>query len=398
MASWIADFIDITEGITSPKLFRLWGGIFAVSSALERKVWCYTLKSKLYPNLYVVLAGPPGVGKSEVSWRIRDLVKNLTDHKVASASVTKASLIDELNDATRAVKPPKGLPSVVEFNSLTVIANELGVLIPSYEYEFMNTLTDLYDCKSYEETRRSSRSKPIEIPAPQISLLAACTPSYLHGTIPEGAWDQGFLSRVILIYSDHSIMADLFNEDEGDKKREKELRKHFAKFDDVFGKMDFSEEAKTLLRNWQQTGGEPKPDHPKLRYYTTRRTAQLLKLSIISAVDTHKTAEISRADVTRAIDWMLEAEVYMPEIFKSSNVQGTSSLIEEAWYWIYKMYNKKEKEPVPEKQIILWLSSKAPPATAMQTLELMKRAGVLQEVLIRGAGSGYIPIKKGTDL
>ncbi len=180
---WADGFYSITENLSSPAIFRRWAAISAIAGALERKVWVQTLGSKLYPNIYAILVAPPGVGKTEVTWRVRDIWESLEDHCIASTSVTKASLIDELNDAERRIVTNHRDNPVDHFNSLLMSINELGVLIPAYENEFMNVLTDLWDCKHYSERRRTNKLE-IVIKRPQLNLLAACTPSYLMNVLP----------------------------------------------------------------------------------------------------------------------------------------------------------------------------------------------------------------------
>src|SRR5690606_31276805 len=122
------------------------------------------------------------------------------DIHIAPTSVTKASLIDALAAAERKIIRPGHDPSIITFNSLVVASDELGVFLPAYENDFMNVLTNIYDCRVYSETRRTSKVS-IRMEAPQLNFTAATTPSYLTALLPEGAWDQGFLSRTILIYS-----------------------------------------------------------------------------------------------------------------------------------------------------------------------------------------------------
>lgn len=183
-ADWIEGFLSHTENISSPPLFRKWGAIATIAGALERKVWVRSLGSRLFPNMYTVLVAPPGVGKTEITWRIRKLWESLEDHHIASTSVTKASLIDELAEANRRWVEINSADPVTHFNSLLLCINELGVLLPAYENEFMNTLTDLWDCKHYSERRRTSKIE-IDIDNPQLNLVAACTPSYLMHVLPE---------------------------------------------------------------------------------------------------------------------------------------------------------------------------------------------------------------------
>ena len=100
---WVEGFIDLTDNIQSPLIFRKWAAITILAGALERKVWVHTKGSNLYPNMFTILVGPPGVGKSEVTSRVHTLWSELEDHYIASSSVSKASLVDELAEANRRI-------------------------------------------------------------------------------------------------------------------------------------------------------------------------------------------------------------------------------------------------------------------------------------------------------
>ena len=388
MSNWLDLFYEYTEPLTSPPLFRKWAGIVAVAGALERKVWIRSMKSNLYPNLYAVLAGPPGVGKTEVTWRVRDLWTSLEDHHVAASSLTSASLIDDLRDATRRIIRPQSVPSVIQFNSLLICSNELGVLIPAYENDFMNKLTDLYDCKPYSERRRTKELN-FKINDPQLTILAGTTPSYLNNIIPEGAWDQGFMSRTLLIYSGETQLRDLFSEESEDKTLQKELRAQFKSISELYGKMTFTEEAARLVNNWHLSGGEPRPDHPKLAHYLTRRTVHVLKLCMIAAA-AELSLVIDQSHFERAMDWLLEAEMHMPDIFKSMAAGGDSRVIEETWHFVYTIYMKENQRPVAEQRILHFLQERTPAHNVLRILEVMIRAGILKEQLEK-TGKAFKP-------
>lgn len=391
MTDWINEFVAATEGINSPEIFRKWGAIYALSAAMERKVWVRTGGSDMFPNLYVIFVAPAGVGKSESTWRAREVITSLEDHFIAPSSVTKASLIDALAAAKRVATQP--LPDEpLRFNSLPIVSNELGVLIPKYDMEFMAALTDLWDCKPYEETRRTKELK-IKIEKPQLGLLAACTPDYLRTTLPEGAWEQGFLSRTMLIFSGETTYKDMFDESDEDDK----LAGVKASIKDrgkIVGKMEFTAGAKEAFRNWHKNKCEPAPKHPKLTSYSTRRPVHLVKLSMIASMSESTSLIITQEHILRALDWMVEIEHFMPGIFKAMVTGGTSKIIEECYFYLYTEYNKAGKSPISEYRLHRFLMEKAPFAHQIpQIIELMKSSKLIKEMLGKG-GKEFIPLMK----
>lgn len=386
---WINRFIDLTEGITSPTIFRRWGGIALMSAVMERKGWVHTLGSNLYPNLYVALVSPPGVGKTEVTKRAREFVDSLEEHHIAPSSVTKAALIDELNEASRRVVNLSNVEPVVNFNSLFICSNELGVLIPGYDNEFMNVLTDIYDGEPYAESRRTGNLQ-IHIEKPHLNILAACTPSYLQNVLPEGAWDQGFLSRMIIIYNGIRQLRPLFDVTEKNTKLWNELQRDLVTIGDVYGKFEFTPEAGEFINNWHMSGGEPRPDHPKLTHYTTRRTAHLLKMSMCASASETDDRIITQDQISRALDWLIEAEHNMNDIFLAMNSGGDARVIEDVWYYTCQLYMKSGKKPVPETRLIMFLQERTPAHNIVKIIKVMEDAGFIKREMVKG-GNAYVP-------
>lgn len=360
-----------------------------MAGALERKVWIYvpSFRQNLYPNLYTLLVGPPAVGKTVVTSIVQDMWGKLADHNVAPSSVSRASLMDALRDAERIIIKPQDSPPQHKFNSLLIVANELGVFIPAYDGDFMNTLTDIYDGKPYGEKKRGG-DLSYKMMAPQLNMLAATTPSYLNGVMPEGAWDQGFISRVHMIYNGESQIKDVFEGADENEQEYSMLTSDLKQIGNLWGKLVFEEKAAKAISQWQKLGGQPKPEHPKLLHYNGRRTAHLLKLCIVASTSKRNDLVITHDDFLEALDWLLESEIYMPDIFKSMAAGGDAKVIEDCWYYCYSIHVRK-KENVPEDIIIEFLQNRVPAHSVERILSVMTKAKLLEKMI-----DGYRPRAK----
>jgi hypothetical protein len=391
--SWVDAFYLHTEKMGSPPLFRKWAAIFAVGAAMERKIWVKTAKGVLYPNLYAVIVGPPGAGKTLGTALAHDMLNKLEGHHIAPTSVTRASLIDALNGAERRIIRPMETPSITMFNSLTVLSDELGVFIPSYENDFMSVLTTLYDCRLYSEERRTKDLK-LKMNAPQLSLIAATTPSYLNNLIPEGAWDQGFMSRVLMLYSGASEPTNLFEENKNDERTFDALVHDLKLIGDLWGQVTFESSAADLFIQWHMTGvdgGAPIPDHPRLSHYNKRRSAHLLKLCMIACASCGDTKRVTDEHFVEALDWLVEAEGMMPDIFKSMTMGSANRVIDDTYHHVYTLYMKEKMKPIAEHRIIAFIRERVPIHDVMRVLEVMTRSGLLEEKIVDFTGRAFIP-------
>lgn len=392
LESWTDSFNLYMKNKGSPALFTKWAGIFAVAAALERKVWIRTGKGVLYPNLYVITVGPPGAGKTLATSVAYDFLTTLEDHNLAPTSVTKASLIDALNQAERKIIRPMDTPAITTFNSLIVASDELGVFLPSYESDFMQVLTNIYDCRIYSETRRTAKIN-IKMEAPQLNFSAATTPSYLTGLLPEGAWDQGFLSRTMLIYSGAEAPSDLFSLNDYDAKLKADLEHDLHEIGNLFGKLTFDEEVKEVLNAWHIQGGPPAPTHPKLSHYNTRRTAHLLKLCMVSCAARGDGRAITLDNYVEALDWLMECERVMPDIFRAMRSGGDGKVMEECYHFLYEAW-VKSKEPIIEHRVYAFLNERTPAHNVEKIISVMEKAGLIEKKFGDAGSHAYVPRAK----
>ena len=387
LSDWVGAFESFTEYSGTPLRLRRWAGISCLAGALERKVWVHTAGSEFFPNLYVILISPPGVGKSKIMNEVRRLWAGLDDHKLAAPNVSKASLVDELNDALRTLVHPGKNPPTVEFHSLKVLASELGVFLPEFANDFMNTLTDLYDGYPYRERKRM-KNLIVDIQKPQINFLSGTTPSYLTALLPEGAWDQGFLSRTMMVYSGERRLTSLFAHEDTDPELFKSLDRDLQQIANLYGELRFTPEAAEFIDEWHLGGQDPQPNHPKLQHYLTRRTGHLLKLSQVACVNLGNDLTIDVTHIQRAMDWLFDMESAIPEIFKAMSSGGDSKVMDECWHMLFQ-FRARYNRGAPQALVVEFLTRRTPSHNVERLIDLMEKAGLIRAVTEKGVGLTY---------
>lgn len=402
--SWIDSFVDYCNALYAPHIFRKWGAISIISSALERKVWVRTRGRHLYPNLYIFLVGGPGSGKGLVVDEISRFLTTISDPanpagtlNVAPLSVTTSSLVDAMNDAKRKIVRPTETPPYLEFHSLQVVVPEFSDFAPMYEARFMSALQSLYDCSDTSPFGEKRRGKDIniKIQSPQLSIIAGTTPSYLNSFMPEGAWDQGFISRTIMIFSGEMIVPDLFAEDHKRDSLFLELKADLKSIFNIFGKMEWTPEAAGAIQAWINAGQEPVPEHRKLLHYNSRRIGQVIKLCMVASVSRGADLLITIEDYQMALGWLLEAEYHMGDIFKSVSVGGDASAIDDCFGFIFQEW-MRNKTPIGEHRLVEFLRQRVPSHAVMRIIDVMIRSRMIESVDSAGPGGTfrYKPIGK----
>ena len=313
------------------------------------------------------------MGKTRTIREARSYVIDLPDFHLAPVSLSFASLVDALTQSKRMVVRLPDAP--LEYNSMYISADELGAFIHKYDDEMIAGLSAFYDPDPYSQTRRT-RDINIKIKSPQLNILAGSTPSNLLKFMPEGAWDQGFTSRLIMIFSDERIIGDDFapstiNHSTG-------LEHDIRIINSLSGEFEVTPNYRDAVNNWRALGEIPVPNHPKLLHYVTRRRAHLYKLSMIAAIDRSNSLILTVDDFNRAMGWLVEAEQFMPEIFKAAGSGADAQALDEIKYFIQ---TTDRGSGVAEQRIINFARERIPIHSVMRVIEIMQGSG-----MIRGIG------------
>lgn len=367
--SWIDSFVEATSNLEAPAIFRRWTAITTIASVLEQKVWVRTSRP-LFPNIYVLIVGHPGVGKTRTIREGRRLVHDLPDFHLAPVSLTFASLVDSLTQAKRMLVRLPDDP--LEYNSMFICADELGAFIHKYDDEMIAGLSAFYDPDPYSQNRRT-REIVIKIKSPQLNILAGSTPSNLMKFMPEGAWDQGFTSRLIMIFSDERIIGDDFAAK--GQVNLADLEYDLRTINSLCGEFEVTNDYRECVNNWRALGEPPTPNHPKLIHYVTRRRAHLYKLSIIAAIDRSNALILTRDDFNTAMNWLVEAESAMPEIFKAGVMGADASAMEEIMHFVQ---ISDHGQGVNESRITKFATERLPINSVFRVIDIMTKSGMLR--------------------
>lgn len=347
----------------------------------------------LFPNLYVTLVGGPGVGKSIAIDQTKSFWREVPELHIAPDTMTKAGMIDALKAAHRII--PMG-GTYTEFHSLLIPADELSVLVPAYDLEFMGVLNKLYDCQDrFEELLRKYDGERLVIPRVQVCFVAGAQPSYLASAMPEVAWGQGFLSRNILVYSPRLELKSLFDSLPHRKFLKLALANDIKRIASLQGEMTWDDAARQTMDEWHLAGGPPKPTHPKLAHYCPRRPLHLMKLSMVASLSRSDDLRITMDDWQTALTWLLEAEASTPGIFRDMATGGDSAVLYDTWTWMWDDF-AKDAQAFPERRIIHFLSCRIGLHNVLKALENMESSGMIakQGLDQRPGRCQYIPIAK----
>jgi len=366
--SWIDSFVEYTENLESPRIWRKWAAISVIAAVLEQKVYLITRGSPLYPNLYTFIVGPAGRGKSLAIGAGTRFFREVPEVFLGPTSTSMAKLSDELAECKREIPVIPG--PMIEYNTIYFANSELSSFLNIWDSELVGGMTHFYDVEPYGR-KRVARDVNIHMDRPQLNMIIGATPSNLMALMPEVAWEQGLCSRFILIYSNEQPFVDIFNTP--NPPMPKGMIHDLRLINGMVGQMDWTEEWSDGMTKWKLLGYPPVPKHPKLMAYCQRRFSHLMKLSMIASVDRGESYRLTKEDFNRAMGWLLEAEEAMPEIFRTGAQSADSRAMEDIAHYC-------SGKHVPEHVLLNYARQQVSVATMYRLIEIMTRSQMLTVV------------------
>ena len=207
--TFLGEWMIGTEGMKVDPKYRLWTGMVALSAAINNNVRFRSMKG----NLFVVLIGDTGVGKSSTITPMKRVIKDGTTippletpevpvkqgvssgEKFIDMTVIKSDLPGEPN------KPAPIVAEFAEFSDLAQKANRNGSTIKE-------ALIDAYDGNSMGTASREHGDVFVEDPF--VSLISSTQPRSMRRVMHEMDLESGFANRFIFVSGDPVYREKLF--------------------------------------------------------------------------------------------------------------------------------------------------------------------------------------------
>jgi hypothetical protein len=197
--SFLQDYREYCKELEVPAAFHTFCSLVGLAALTRRRVWTYKGEYiRIYPNLYVVLVGPPGCGKNVAMEIVEDL---LDRNKIAlsAESVTREKLIMDINEQ-QAVLP--FLPATDKYSIVspyTILATELSEFLGAGGIGMISFLTDIYSRNIYHV--RTKNKGNTEIKGPFLNLIAGTTPDWVTNYLKDDIISGGFSRRCLFLYA-----------------------------------------------------------------------------------------------------------------------------------------------------------------------------------------------------
>jgi hypothetical protein len=198
---------EIDQISESPLEFNMWSAVSAISAVLKNNVWFDRGPFLLYPNQYIVLVGPPGVGKG-LAMKLAHAYVQEPPSKTPLANyitdkITAPKLVDLITTGWTRLHFNNGSWMQSKDSACILKAAELRTLLHSSGDFMMELLCDTWDRDKYTYNTKNKGSYTIS--GMCVSLTGACTEAFIRDINKNGgsAVNGGFTARTIFVFATH---------------------------------------------------------------------------------------------------------------------------------------------------------------------------------------------------
>ena len=340
LGNWIVAYSEgIDEFTEAPTDFCIWSAISVVGAVMKKKVWKRRGVYTIYPNQYIVLTGPPGIGKGEAIHPVYNIAKDLKLINIISDRITAPKIIDRVaqgfNNGVPQLLNTNGSISVQKDSTAVLFSTELQSLLTSSDW-MLQFLCDAWDKNEYEyDTKNSGTSN---ITGMCTSLIGACVPEYIRKLNKDAvaAINGGFTARSIFVYAEapSKRLPDppVIKDSAKGKLLLKNLEDDLLEIARLNGEMTLSPSAQLVWKQFYMGVRVTDNDSDVVMHFKRRMPVHVLKLSMIFSAAYSDSMLIAKEDMLNAIKCLTNVLSNLDKAFRgvgeselaesSSKIQG----------------------------------------------------------------------------
>jgi len=197
--SFITNYLDAVKNTKPATEYHIWSMLSVLSVFAGRRFWLPFGPYNYYTNLYVVLVGDPGTGKSAAMDRAKEIVRASGVSPIAATQITKEAMSLKMsNDKFAGRKHFDFNNRNVEYNQYAIFATELVEFLGVNPLGFLDCLTSLWTESVWEVETKNKGNDYVQ--GPYVTLLGCMTPEKLKGYMKMDILTGGFARRCAFMF------------------------------------------------------------------------------------------------------------------------------------------------------------------------------------------------------
>lgn len=324
--SYLRDYLFFTSENEAPDMFHVWCGYGALSAAVGRRVWLVRGDKVVYPNIYVLLVGSAGCGKTEALGHARKLLARL-ENVPTSMSIETPEGICRFMGGNPKADPPIESPCSLHLpwpdghvrvtHNMTICANEFIDFISKNPEGWTSMLNNIYDEDKYDY-RTKNQGEDVLI-GPYVVLLGAIPTDVQKKLQQTDIINTGFGRRTFMQYGERKYSTPFADQKFTDVHRAAQQRcldrlRHIQSFRGPltrtpeageWWKAWYDEHSKTLLQRAT----------PATQGWLSSKPNQVVKLAILTSLSERDDLTLRPEDYQLGLEYINQMELGFPMIF-----------------------------------------------------------------------------------
>ena len=300
--NWISSYVNAITPITeAPDAYVYWSAISVVSAVLKKKVWIQRGTFKVYPNQYIILVGPPGVGKGTAMHPAHAFIKEYKPElsNYLSDRITAPEIISRLAAGFQTQSIVNGHVVTATESTACIMATELSTFLGSSDW-MTSFLCDTWDRSKFEYGTKNKGSYAIKDMC--VSLIGACVPDFIRRingkTSSAEAINSGFTARTIFVFANEKSKKlpwpTQLKDTNGGADTITNLRYDLEQIAQVNGEYTFTQEAIDTFNQWYAKLGATDTDSDVVRHFKSRQDVHVFKVAMCLAAASNDKLVIDR--------------------------------------------------------------------------------------------------------
>lgn len=354
--SFLRDYLIYASGNEAPDMFHVWSGYAALSAAVSRRVWLPFEDSAIFPNLYVMLVGDAGNGKSWALKKSKRLLAELDGVSISGSIETPEGLLRFMagqpdkdpplpSPVSKIVKWPDGQRR--EVFPMTIIANEFVNFISQNQTGWVAMLNDIYDEDHYHY-RTKGKGEDV-LPGPYIVLLGALTTDVSADLQKARIISTGLARRTLFQYGQRKWNAPvarpmLTAEQKACRVKALESLKRIQK---LSGPFLWSDEIEEWYRPWYEEQLIKVPlKAPTVQSWYASKSTQVIKLAMLTCISETGGLKLEIPHFELSLRYLDELEKDLPKIFGSVGRNELAPVTQRIYEYVC-----NQSDPVSERKL-----------------------------------------------
>lgn len=340
--SWIDHYLTYINDTENPRQFNLWSAISAIGASMKRRTFIWRNYVQYFPNQYIILVGPPGIGKGSAIHPVMSIVKEAGTVNYLADKITAEKIIEKL--ATGFPKTQTTISAggtmmglLTTDHTATLVAKELPVFLSSSEW-LHSLLCQLWDEHEFEyETKGKGSYKVTDL---CVSMLGGCVPDYIRSLSRDqmAPITGGFTARTVFVYATkkHQLLPEGWGKPPVNiNKLRDDLVNDLKHISTLEGEMRLSIDAQKL---WNKTYAEHNKagdfDSDAAANFTSRISAHVIKTAIAVSLSESDSLTISEDQLSRAIKYIEEIRDNVDIVFRTIGESPLAVIQDKAFEFI----------------------------------------------------------------